>query len=318
VYSTAGFLRRRLLQMLVTLLVAIFVMFLFSRLLSGDPIRGMFGWAPPPPDVYNALRKRYGLDKPFFEQFFVYFKNLLRGDFGYSLRGDPIRDLLLGGLPVSLRLLGVALLAQVVLGVSAGVVSAVRGSCFTRTLVRFATVVLVSIPVFVAASMLLSMTGYRNALLPVGWFLGGWRRYILPSLALSAAATAYVVRLLEAQLSDAMREPFVKTAWAKGLSQRRVVWVHAIRLAMGPVTTLITASLSQLLMGLIFVELVFGIHGLGWMVHEGIRERDYNLMLAALTVAVIIMIVASFLADVLQGLLDPRVRPGRTAKPAPS
>jgi len=304
--------------MLVTLLVAIFVMFLFSRLLSGDPIRGMFGWAPPPPDVYNALRKRYGLDKPFFEQFFVYFKNLLRGDFGYSLRGDPIRDLLLGGLPVSLRLLGVALLAQVVLGVSAGVVSAVRGSCFTRTLVRFATVVLVSIPVFVAASMLLSMTGYRNALLPVGWFLGGWRRYILPSLALSAAATAYVVRLLEAQLSDAMREPFVKTAWAKGLSQRRVVWVHAIRLAMGPVTTLITASLSQLLMGLIFVELVFGIHGLGWMVHEGIRERDYNLMLAALTVAVIIMIVASFLADVLQGLLDPRVRPGRTAKPAPS
>ncbi len=317
-YSTAGFLRRRLLQMLVTLLVAIFVMFLFSRLLSGDPIRGMFGWAPPPPDVYNALRKRYGLDKPFFEQFFVYFKNLLRGDFGYSLRGDPIRDLLLGGLPVSLRLLGVALLAQVVLGVSAGVVSAVRGSCFTRTLVRFATVVLVSIPVFVAASMLLSMTGYRNALLPVGWFLGGWRRYILPSLALSAAATAYVVRLLEAQLSDAMREPFVKTAWAKGLSQRRVVWVHAIRLAMGPVTTLITASLSQLLMGLIFVELVFGIHGLGWMVHEGIRERDYNLMLAALTVAVIIMIVASFLADVLQGLLDPRVRPGRTAKPAPS
>ncbi len=304
--------------MVITLFGGIFVMFLFSRLLPGDPIRGMFGWAPPPPDVYDALQERYGLNKPFFEQFFVYFRNLFQGDFGYSLRGDPIRDLLLQGLPISMRLLGVALLAQVVLGISAGVVSAVRGSLFTRTLIRFATVVLVSIPVFLAAAMLFSLMGHRAAPLSVAWFHSGWRSYILPTLALSAAVTAYVVRLLEAQLSDAMREPFIKTAWAKGLSQRRVVWVHAVRVAIAPVTTLILASVSQLLMGLIFVEQIFHMPGLGWMTYEGIRERDYNLMLAALTVAVLIMIVASFLADVLQAVLDPRVRLGRAAKPAPS
>jgi oligopeptide transport system permease protein len=316
--STAGFLRRRLIQMLITLVLGIFVMFLFSRMLSGDPIRGMFGWAPPPPEVYQELRHRYGLDKPFWVQFFIYFKNLLMGDFGYSLRGDPIRDLLLRGFPISIRLLATAVAAQVVLGISAGVVSGMRGSRFTRTLLGFATVVLVSIPVFVAASMLLSMTGYRNALLPVQWFLSGWRSYILPSVALSAAVTAYVVRLLDAQLSMAIREPFIKTARAKGLSERRVVWVHAVRVSIAPVMTLILASLSHLLMGLIFVEAIFNMPGLGWMTYEGIRERDYNLMVAALIVAVLIMIVASFVADVVQGFLDPRIRSGRAAKPAPS
>jgi ABC-type dipeptide/oligopeptide/nickel transport system permease component len=309
--DTGNFVLRRGAETIVTILVASFFFFALSHMMPGDPIRGLFGIRPPPTELYLSLRSRYGLDDPFVIQYFKYLGNSLRGDFGYALGGTPVREVIATGLPVTLRLTLAAIASQAVIGVVAGVVTTLTRLPLVRSLIRVSTMALLAVPVQVLA-YLLQIAGDKLPIFPTVAGYPGWSALALPSLALAAGVTAYVARTVDAELRLVMKEPFVRAAAARGLARRRVVGIHALRVALPPAITLIAASVSQIVTGVILIEAVFFLPGLGYTVLTAARTRDYTLLTGILTLTVFLVIVASFVADVLHAAVDPRVRAGST------
>lgn len=295
--------------MVVVIAGASFVFFALSHAMPGDAIRGLFVRSPPPPEVYEALRTRYGLDDPFVIQYFKFTANALRGDFGYSFRGGTVREIIASGLPVTLRLMAAALIAQVTIGITSGLIASLTRKRFLRVLIQVATILALSIPAQVLAYAL-QIAGDELPYLPTLSLYEGWRAYILPGIALAAGLTAYVARMVESELNVVLREPFVKAAEAKGLSERRVIGIHALRVALPAAVTLIAASVSQIVAAVILVEAVFHLPGVGWQVLMAARTRDYNVLVGILTVTVFFVILASFAADTLHAVIDPRVKLG--------
>ena len=303
------FLVRRGLQTVVVLLAVTFFFFALVFLIPGDPIRALFGFRPPPPEVLAGLRHEYGLDQPFYVQYLRYVGRLVSGDWGLTYRGAQVSTIVAEAFPISLRLLAATMVAQTLIGVTAGVVAAYRNASFLATLIRVASLAVISIPVFVLAFLVQAELGVRLRWLPAyGLTARGWSGYILPALVLAASFTAYVARLTQIEVSANLREPYIRAAHGRGIVLRRVVGVHALRPALASVVTLIAASTGQLVSGLIIVEGVFKIPGLGGVVFDAIRFKEQALVVGILTVVTLTVIVSSLVADVLHALIDPRVQ----------
>ncbi len=305
----ARFVVRRLLQTVLVLLVATFLFFSLVYLIPGDPIRGLFGFRPPPPDLLAELRHRYGLDQPFFVQYWKYLGRLLTGDWGQSIRGYPVAGALASAIPISVRLLAAAIVAQSILGVLAGVVAVMRRRTFTAALVNVTSLLLIAIPVFALGYLAQAVFGQRLHWFPIRGLTGqGWSGYVLPAFVMAAVSSAQVARLMQIQLTDTYRQPFVRAAIALGYSARRVATVHALRPSLVPVISLIAASSGQLVMSLIFVEGVFGLRGLGGLVFEAVRTKDSVMVVGILTVVTLFVTAANLAVDVLSAIIDPRIR----------
>jgi oligopeptide transport system permease protein len=293
----------------VVLLAVTFLFYALVFLIPGDPIRALFGFRTPPPELLSALRHEYGLDQPFYVQYIRYLDRLVRGDWGVTFRGAQVSTLIAGALPISMRLLAVTVLAQTVIGVTAGVVAAHRRVSFLGVLIRISSLVVIAIPIFTLAFLMQAEFGVRFRWLPAyGLTARGWSGYVLPALVLAASFTAYVARMTQIEVSETLREPYIRAARSRGIVSRRVIAVHALRPALVPVVTLIAASAGQLVSGLIIVEGVFKIPGLGGVVFEAIRSKEHALVVGILTVATLVVILASFVADVLYAIIDPRIR----------
>jgi oligopeptide transport system permease protein len=303
------FIVRRLLSTALVLIVATFIFFSLVFLIPGDPIRGLFGFRPPPQAVLAQLRHEYGLDQSFLVQYWRYLGRLLTGDWGRSIRGYQVADALVGAVPISLRLLGAAIIGQALLGVFAGLIAATRKRTFVSALIQISSLVIVAIPVFVLAYLAQAVFGLKLHWLPVrGLTSSGWAGYVLPALVMAAFSSAYVARLMRVQMTDTLREPFVRAAVGLGVSRRRVEAVHALRPSLVPVVTLIAASSGQLVMALIFVEGVFDLRGLGGLVYEAIQSKDNMMVVGILTVVTLIVILSNLFVDVLAAIIDPRIR----------
>lgn len=307
----------RVLQMLVSVWVAVTLIFVAVTQLPGDPVRALFGFRPPPPELYNRIAHRFGLDRPLWEQYWMYLSNTLTGDLGHSFpldgwgtaaTGPAVTDVIASAAPVSAVLVAGSLVLQVVVGIGLGTLGALRRRRALDAGVYALAVLLVATPVLVAAYVLRTTLAVDLRWFPVGGVHAGAQSYVLPVLALSALSVGYVALLTRTEVRETLATPFLRAARGRGYSTARLLAVHALRPSLVPVVAFLAANVGQLFVGLIVVEGVFGLPGLGGAVFEAIRDRDRSLLIGLVTVFILVTLVVNTVADVLLALIDPRVR----------
>ena len=305
------------LQMLVSVWVAVTLIFVAVTQLPGDPVRALFGFRPPPPELYDQLARRFGLDRPLWEQYWMYLSNIATGDLGYSFplngygsarTGPAVTDVIAASLPVSAVLLIGSLVVQVVVGVGIGTLGALRRRRAMNAGIYALAVLLVATPVLVAAYVLRTVLGVGMRLFPLSGVHDGVTSYVLPIIALSALSIGYIILLTRTEVRETLASPYLKAARGRGYTTARLLTVHAMRPSLIPVVAFIAANIGQLFVGLIIVEGVFNLPGLGGAVFEAIRSRDRSLLIGLVTLFILVTLVVNTVADLLIALIDPRVR----------
>jgi peptide/nickel transport system permease protein len=312
---------RRALQSLVTLIVALVILFLLMHILPGDPLSRLGEGRPLTPEQIQALRDRYDLNRPLLEQLLSFIGGLLRGDLGASIEyARPVTGLLVERLPATLLLGGTVLLLNFTVGLWLGVRQAVRKNAAedrwltTLSLTGYATpsfwLGLVLAWLVGVKWRLLPPAGMRNPLVEGGGLVVAFdiaRHLVLPAITLSVVSIAGTMRYQRTAMLEALRLPYILTARAKGLTERQVLW-HGWRNALFPVLTLFGLWLPILVSGSVFVEAVFAWPGLGSLAAAAVGNRDYPLLMGAAILVAGMVVLAGFLTDIAYALLDPRVR----------
>jgi ABC-type dipeptide/oligopeptide/nickel transport system permease component len=302
---------RRVLGLLPVLLTAVVLTFAANQFVPGDPIMTLLSDKSGDAALEARLRAEYGLDRPLWRQFVTYVGGIVRGDFGLSFRfaSTPVIDVIAPGLLVSPLLAGGALLIAVPLGVALGTFVALRRNSLADTLVVLGLVAGTSIPNFALAAFLVYLLSVRLPLLPVaGW--GSLSQAVLPVLLLAIPPTAYVARLSRTYMLEVLQQDYIRTARAKGLSRRLVVYRHALRNTLVPLLTTIGIILGGLLSGTFVVETLFNIPGLGRMAIQAIFARDYPVTMAIVLLFTFFYSGINLVVDLLYGVIDPRIRLG--------
>jgi ABC-type dipeptide/oligopeptide/nickel transport system permease component len=311
-----AFVARRTVQMALSLWAAVTLIFVAVTQLPGDPVRALFGFEPPPPEIYEAIRRHFHLDEPLLTQYVLYLRDVVTGNwgrgfpvnpFGRADSGPVVTEVVANAVPTSAFILVGALVVQTIVGVVAGALAA-RGRRAGLALYAVA-MLLVATPVVVAAYALRAVFAYHLSWFPLAGGSGAPESYVLPIVALAALSTGYVALLTRAELRETLTAPYVKAARGRGLSSFRVVAVHALRPALTPVVTFVAANVGQLFVGLLVVEGIFRMPGVGGALFASIRNRDRALLIGLVTVVMIAVIVANAIADIVAAALDPRVRP---------
>jgi len=267
------------------------------------------------PEMIRRLEAQFGLDKPLYEQFGIYVGNAVRGDFGVSFayRPQTVSSIIERTFPISLRLGAYATIFAVVVGVSLGVLAAVNQNGPLDYVSVTAAILFYSLPNFVMGFLLILLF---VVLLPgrgvdLGFNIGGldsWKDWILPTVALGAAPLATIARYTRSSVVEAIRSDFVRTARAKGLSERRVIVRHVLKNALIPVITLIGPIFAAVGTGSFFVEEVFNIPGMGPFFVESMTAKDQPMILAVVLIYGIFLALMNLLVDLLYGFIDPRIR----------
>lgn len=308
----ARYLFRRALALAFVLFSLTFVTFAVSSLAPGDPVLNLMGGRQDP-ERYALLRRLYGLDQPWLTQYGRYMAGLARGDLGLSFKyaERPVAQLIGNGLGASLLLGGLALTLSVAAGVPTGVYAAMHHNRWQDSLLMALMLVLYSVPSFVLIPLIwigvLSLFKAGVPTLPVaGW--GRPEHLVLPVLVLAAGNIGYIARLTRSSVLDVLRQDFVRTARAKGVPERRVLWVHILRNALLPLITLLGPASAFLVTGAFVVENLFAIPGIGFLTVQSIGQRDYPVIQATTLLLGAAVVVMNLLADLAYGVADPRVR----------
>jgi oligopeptide transport system permease protein len=299
------FVLRRLLELVPTALVIVVASFALVRLAPGSPFSSE---REIPPEVRRQLDAKYGFDRPLPEQFARYLGNLLRGDLGLSTKYPQrsVNEIIADGFPVTLTLAGVALVWSLLVGITAGIIGAVRQNTVWDHGAMAAALVGISIPSFVLGPVLVLVVSLRWHLLPpAGW--GDWRHVILPGLTLGTIYAASIARLTRGGMLEVVRSDYIRTARAKGLSERLVIWRHMLRGGLLPVVSYLGPAIASMLTGSVVVEKIFNIPGIGPYFVDAAFNRDYFLVMGIVVLYAFFLLVMNLLVDVAYGLLDPRI-----------
>jgi oligopeptide transport system permease protein len=305
----AIFLLRRIGAGLLTLFVLLTLSFFLLRAAPGGPLdreRSL------PPQIEAAMAAQFHLDAPLWRQYLHYLGNVLRGDFGPSFQYDGYRvsELIAAGLPASLLLGALALLVAVPLGVLIGFHCARHAGTWRDRALTALSKAGISLPNFVVAPLLVLAFAVTLGWLPAGgWRRGEWTDLVLPVIALALPQLAYIARLARSGMIDVHAAPFLLAARAKGLSPRRLLWLHAAPAALLPVLSYLGPAAAGLITGSVVVEQIFGIPGVGRYFVQGALNRDYTLVLGVVLLYGGLIVLFNLLVDLLYGLLDPRLRP---------
>jgi peptide/nickel transport system permease protein len=297
----------RLAQGFFTLWALSFIVFISAHL-TGDPALVLLAPEAANPDDYAAMKKKLGLDKSKPEQYLIFMKNAIQGDFGLSTKDfRPARDILLERLPATLQLSAAGMGLAIVLGIPLGILAAVRRNSVFDYLAKFFAVVGMATPQFWIAIMLILFFGAYLRLLPT-YGRGGPDHYILPAFVLSWSIMAGMMRLARSSMLEILDSEFIKFARVKGLREHLVLWKHALRNAMIPLLTFSGISLAGLLNGSVVVEVVFAWPGVGRLLLEAVVQRNFPVMQAAIIVSGFFYIIAALIVDILYAYVDPRIR----------
>ena len=300
---------RRLLQMVLTFLGATCLVYALMFANADDPLQSLAGERPLTESQRTALTARYHLDESFLQQYWHYLKGLLTGDFGTSLTGRSIGDMLADAWPVTIRLALLAMVIAAALAITVGVLSGVRRGGLFDNVTLVLTLVVLALPIVVLAPLAQLIFGIQ-----LGWFPPTATRdanlyqLLLPALVLGTLVVATELRVTRSAVVENMRADYVRTARAKGLSSRRVIGVHVLRNSLIPVVTLIGVDIGALMSGAIVTEGVFNIPGVGFNLFRGIRTEDGPLVVGFVSVLVIVFLVLNLIVDLLYAALDPRIR----------
>lgn len=306
---------RRLLWMVPVVLFVILITFSLMHLAPGSPW-DRTGGRPISAAVVQNLNIKYGLDKPVWQQFLIYVWNAMHFDFGLSFQyeGKTVGSLILNAWPYTATLGGLAFAVIVFAGLSLGVTAALRQNSRVDYVAMGFSTFAASVPNFVIGSLLVVVLGVElynltqgNFYLPVAGFALD-DHLIMPVLTLAALPTAYTARLTRASTLDTIRQDFVRTAWAKGLSERLVVVKHILKNSLIPVVTSLGPTFAFLITGSVIVETVFAIPGIGRSFVTAIASRDYPMILGTTVLFSLVVALANLVVDVLYVFIDPRVR----------
>jgi oligopeptide transport system permease protein len=254
-----------------------------------------------------ALNARYGMDKPVGEQFFLYIKGILHGDFGVSLKnGREITSIIGESFPVSARLGISAMVVALILGTVFGSIAALMRNKLPDRIIVFFTTLLTAVPSFVLATLLLLVFCIKLGWIPV-WSSTS-NNYLLPVLALSAYPMAYITRLSKTSMLDALSQDYIRTARAKGVSRTKMIFKHALRNSLIPVITYAGPQIAYIITGSMVIETIFTVGGLGSKFVSAINNRDYTLIMATTIFLAVLMVVANVICDLLYKLVDPRIK----------
>lgn len=307
--------RRLLLTLPVLFAMSVFV-FLMIRLVPGDPVRAMLGFRSTDENV-AVVRAELGLDRPIVEQYVSWIGGVLQGDLGRDfISGAPLTELLAQRLPVTLELTIFAMGLAVLIGVPLGALAATRGRWTGRATSVF-VVGAISVPDFWLGIMLVLLFSGTFHLLPpsgytpIGEDLGENLRYmILPVLTLASGEAAYILRTTRGAMESTLGSPFILFLRAKGVSERRITFNHALRNAAVPIVTVVGIQFGVLLGGAIVVETLFALPGVGRLIVAGIQQRNYPVVQAGVLVVAALFIVVNVVTDLVYGVLDPRLGEG--------
>jgi peptide/nickel transport system permease protein len=318
-----GFLLRRLAASLLILLLVLTLTFFFLHLLPGGPTQFFEGQKVLTPDQRQNLERIYGLDRPLPEQYLRWLGSVARWDWGTSISQQrPVSTALSEALSATVILSLAALAVEYSLALLLGIVSARRRGAAVDHGIRVVTLFLYSQPGFWLGLMAILVFSYLWPVLPAGHMhsvdtdlmspagrlLDLVRHLVLPAVAMALGSVGATARYVRASLIEVMSQDYIRTARAKGLSERRVVWVHGLRNAMVPLILVFTLVLPGMLSSAVVVEVVFSWPGLGRLIFQAVGARDYPLVLGATALAATIVVLSNLLADVLHALVDPRVR----------
>ncbi|MCV7289031.1 ABC transporter permease [Mycolicibacterium wolinskyi] len=322
------FLARRLLNYLLLLALASFLTFTLTSF-SFEPLDSLLSRNPrPPQSAIDAKAAELGLDKPIPVRYLDWASGAIRGDFGTTVTGQPVADELWRRIGVSLRLLVLGSVAGTVIGVVVGAWGAIRQYRLSDRAVTVVSLLVLSTPTFVIANLLILAALDVNSILGFRLFeytgetspdaIGGsWPRFVdrlqhlvLPTLTLALGAIASFSRYQRNAMLDVLSQDFIRTARAKGLTRRQALFKHGLRTALIPMATLFAYGVAGLVTGSVFVEKIFGWHGMGEWVVQGIATQDTNIIAAITVFTGTVVLLAGLLSDIIYAMLDPRVRVG--------
>ena len=314
-----GFVGRRFLLMIPTIIGISIIIFLMVRLMPGDIVDVLLGGdAVATQEQKDQVREQLGLTGSYPEQYWSWASGVLTGDFGESYRNtEPVADVLSRAVPITLELMILALLIATLIGVPLGVISAVRRDSVSDYASRVGGLVGISIPSFWLATLLLLFTsqvfGWVPPITYVPFFddpLTNLSQFILPAISISVFTLAIVMRMVRATMLEVLSQDYVRTARAKGVQHRLVVYRHALRNALIPVVTIVGFEIGILMGGAAIVEIIFGLPGVGYVLLNAIFNRDYPVVQGATLLIAVIFVVSNTVVDVVYGWLDPRISHG--------
>ncbi|QWT17195.1 ABC transporter permease [Collinsella sp. zg1085] len=324
---------KRILQFIPVFLGVTLILFALQNIVPGDPIKLIAGEKSVPPEIELQLRVAHHLvqvddagkpildeqGKPIptglWERYSSYMVKLIQGDLGNSYqRKIPVTQLFASKYPYTVMLALCAIVLEAVMGIGAGIISAVKRYSFWDILVTLSTSTLVAVPAFWLGMILQLSFGVYLKVLPLSGAGGAasqyqdWMHYILPSITLASVSTAYAARIMRSQLLDVLNQDYIRTAKAKGLSNRAIIIKHALKNALIPVVTYIGVDFGAMLSGAILTETVFNWPGVGYEIYRAISMRDWPVVMGGVTIVVVVVMVVNLLVDVSYAFLDPRIR----------
>ena len=296
---------KRIVMSFVTIFVIITLTFFLMHSVPGNPLQQE---GKIPPSVYQNLEAKYGLNQPLFTQYKIYLKNVLRLDFGESMKSktETVNEMIRRGFPVSMRLGLQALLIALLIGPFLGSLAALYQNKAPDYIAMIFAIIGISVPSFIMGTLLINFIAKGGAFPISGW--GTFRHTVLPSIALSLMPTAQIARLMRSSMLEVLGQDYMKTAKSKGLSKFVIVMRHGVRNSILPIVSVLGTVASNLLMGSFVIERIFGIPGLGRFFVKSITDRDYTLIMGTTIFYGIVLVFMILFVDIAYVLVDPRIK----------
>ncbi|QIZ66072.1 MULTISPECIES: nickel ABC transporter permease [Geobacillus] len=309
----AGMIVRRFFQLVLLLVGISFLVFTSMYIAPGDPAAIIAGPTASQSDI-DAIRDDLGLNDPFLVQYGRYMNGLLHGDLGYSYQTkQPVWDAIATRFPNTLKLAVASIIVAVIIGVVAGIISAIRQNSWFDVSSTVFALAGISIPNFWLGTVLILIFAVNLQLLPVGgldapfYTAEGLKQLVLPAITLGTGSAAMIARMSRSSMLEVIRADFIRTARAKGLRERTVIWVHALRNAMIPVITVIGLNFGFLLGGTIITEQVFAINGVGRLMVQAIAARDFPMVQGSVLLVATLFVLVNLIVDIIYTFIDPRI-----------
>ncbi|MGB8812719.1 MAG: ABC transporter permease [Paracoccaceae bacterium] len=303
----AGYVLRRLIQSVLILAGVSFITFFLLFVLPADPVRQIAGRSATAETV-ESIRQQLGLDKPFLVQFGRYLGGLVQGDLGRSyLQKSEVSVLIASRLPATLLLMVAAIFCELVIGVSMGIIAALRRDRVTDQVLMMTSFVTVSAPQFVVSLLMLYVFAVKLGWFPIGGY-GTFRHLVLPAITLGILGSGWYARMMRSSMIDVMRTDYIRTARAKGLTRLRVVLGHALPNAILPIIAMIGIDIGIFMGGIVVVESVFGWPGIGQLAWQAIQRIDIPIIMGVTLVSAVAIVLGNLLADLIAPFIDPRIK----------
>lgn len=296
---------KRLISSIITIWVVITLTFFLMRLMPGGP----FDSEKLTVQAKANMEQKYGIDKPLSEQYFMYMKNILHGDFGESMvfQGRNVTETIETSFPASAKIGLLSVIFAVVTGVCLGIVAALKKGTWADSLIIFVVTLGITIPSFVISAVLIYFLGVKWNLLPPTGF-DDWKNCVMPVLALSGSSTAFITRLTRSKLLDVLKSDYIRTAKAKGLGKGKIIFKHALKNSLIPIVTYVGPLIASILTGSFIIEKIFSIPGLGNEFVQSVTNRDYSMLLGVTAFYCTLLVVLGFIVDMLYLVIDPRIK----------